>query len=386
MKIIICLIVFTSLFQVNASAQSADKNKVMDFFQNQQFEEAINYLNTAVAADTQNIQLLGYLGYAYYMNDNTSLADKYYRQLLRLDANNVAALQYLAMLNKNDFPDDALQFTRRLIYLQPAKAPHYRNMGELFKRVNKQDSAFVYFNQAYLLAPGDYKNGVGLADILIDEKNFRRADSIIEAGLAQDSVNVSFLKLRIGSAYKADDYKSIPLPGERLMRLNETPLTAITQVVLAYYNLKLYTDCIRVCEYLAAHGYLVQNILFYQAKALAKLKQFDKSNELLTTCINLAISKDAEMYYYNKGLNYLAKGAFKKAIAQYDTANYLFKNPVMNYNSGRIYEVNLKNLQQAKLYYLKYLAGANPVEEDEKKAYAWLKEKWGKKKPHSAKK
>ena len=386
MKIIAFLLTLTSLFQLNAFAQSADKNKVMEFFQNQQFEEAIQYLSTAMVTDSQNVQLLGYLGYACHMNDNTTLSDKYYRQLLGLDATNVPALQYLAMLNKNDLPDDALQFTRRLIYLQPAKASHYRNMGELFKQINKQDSAFIYFNQAYLLAPGDYKNGVGLADALIDQKNFLRADSIIEAGLKQDSVNIPFLKLRIGSAYKADDYKSIPLPGEILMRLNETPLTALTQVVLAYYNLKLYTDCIRVCEYMAVHGYLVQNILFYQAKALAKLKQFDKSNELLTACIKLAISKDAEMYYYNKGLNYLATGAFKKAIAQYDTANYLFKNPVMNYNSGRIYEVNLKNMQQAKLYYLKCLASANPVEEDEKKAYAWLKEKWGKNKPHSSKK
>jgi hypothetical protein len=45
----------------------------------------------------------------------------------------------------------------------------------------------------------------------------------------------------------------------------------------------------------------------------------------------------------------------------------------MNYNSGRICEVNLKNMQLAQKYYLKYLAMAKPEEEDEKKHMSMLK-------------
>ena len=388
MKKFIYLFLLSVSFQYNADAQpaSTDKNKVMDFFQNQQFEEAVNYLIPAATIDSQNIQLLGYLGYAHYMNDNTKMAADYFRKIIAINPDNISALQYLAILTKNDKPDQALQYTRRLIYLQPDKAAHLRSMGELFKRKDKQDSAFVYYNQAYILQPKDYKNGVGLADILIDNKKFIRADSIIESVLEQDSVNIPFLKLRVRSAYIAGDYQNVRIPGERLIRLQETSLSALTQVVVAYFNLKLYTDCIRVCEYLIAQGYAVENIFFFEAKALARIKQFDKSNELLKTCINLSISKEAEMYYYNLGINYEALRQYKKAIAQYDTANYLFKNPIMNFNSGRIYEINLKNMQQAQKYYTKYLALAKPVEADEKKAYQYLKERWGKKKPVAPKK
>ncbi|MEO6358371.1 MAG: tetratricopeptide repeat protein, partial [Ferruginibacter sp.] len=182
-KIAHCIFIL-SLFPLAVLAQTTtvDKNKVMDFFQNQQFEEAVNYLTPAVAADTKNIQLLGYLGYAYYMNDNTKEAENVYRQIVLTDPDNIAALQYLALLNKNDSPNEALQYTRRLILLQPLKAGYYRSMGELFKRKDEQDSAFVYFSKAYVLAPTDYKNGVGLADVLIDRKEYNRADSIIEAG------------------------------------------------------------------------------------------------------------------------------------------------------------------------------------------------------------
>ena len=358
----------------------------MEYFQNQQFDEVISYLSLAAVEDTQNIQLLGYLGYAYYMNDNTAAAEKYYGAIFNIDSTNVAALQYLAILNKNDNPDGALQYTRRLINLQPSKAAHYRSMAELFRRKDKRDSAYVNYNKAFELSPEDAKNGVGLADILLDDKKFARADSIIEAGLAQDSVSISFLKLRIRSAYNADDYLGVRIPAERLIRLDEAPLTSLTQVVIAYYKLKLYTDCIRVCKYLAFKGFALDNIFYYEAKAWAKLKDFNKSNELLKICVSLSISKSAEMYYYNLALNYESLKQYKKAVGNYDTAYYLFKNPVMNYNSGRICEINLKNTQLAQKYYIEYLAKANPTEADEKKAYDYVKERWGKKGKMASKK
>ena len=91
--------------------------------------------------------------------------------------------------------------------------------------------------------------------------------------------------------------------------------------------------------------------------------------------------KLAELYYYNLGENDEATvRQYKAAITQYDTAYYLFKNPVMKYNCGRIYESNLKNMKLAQKYYTQYLALAKPESPDEKKAYEYVRKKWGKKK------
>lgn len=89
------------------------------------------------------------------------------------------------------------------------------------------------------------------------------------------------------------------------------------------------------------------------------------------------------MYYYNLALNYESLKQYKKAVGNYDTAFYLFKNPVMNYNSVRICEINLKNTPLAQKYYTE--TKANPAEADEKKAYAYLKERWGKKEKAASK-
>lgn len=127
-------------------------------------------------------------------------------------------------------PTGHCNLPRRLISLQPGKAAHYRSMAEIFRRRERKDSALLYYSKAYKLAPKDYINGIGLGDILIGDKMFLRADSIIQAGLENDSINIPFLQIWIRSAYEAEDYKTVLLPGERLIRLQEPSLNSLTMV------------------------------------------------------------------------------------------------------------------------------------------------------------
>lgn len=368
------------LFQLNrVDAQSqVDRNVVMDLFQNMQYEDAISYLLAAQKADTLNLQTLGYLGYAYYMDDDMANANKYYQKMLDVDSNNVSANQYFSNIYNNSEPDKALIYTRRLINSNPQKAVYYRKMGDLFKRINQKDSAFIYYEQAFRLMPADSKNGGALADLLIDQKNYASADSIIDEGLVRDSLNINYLRLQIRSSYEVGAYEKVIIPGERMMRIGVGSSTMFNQIVLSYYNLKLYRDCIRVCDFLIERGMAGENIFYYAAKSYAKLREFDKSNELLKTCLGLAISNTAEYYYHALGDNYEEMKQYKKAIAQYDTAYYLFKNPLMLYDCGRILDGNLKNNEAAKKYYTKYILLAKPESTDEKKAYEYIRRKYGK--------
>lgn len=105
-----------------------------------------------------------------------------------------------------------------------------------------------------------------------------------------------------------------------------------------------------------------------------KLNQFQKSNELLIQCLNKAISLNADTYLSSKADNFEALKQYKKAIAAYDTAYYLFKNPLSLYNIGRIYESGLNNKTIAYRYYSKYLKSGKPKSKDEKRVYAYVKE------------
>lgn len=356
---------------------AVDKDKVLGFFQNQQFEDALSYLQPAAIADSNNISLLSWMGYASYMTDNKPAAENYFQRIVQLDSNNVPALNYLVTLNRDDAYVIAMGYAARLITLQPDKPLWWRTMGDLFRRSNEVDSAVIYHQRAYELAPTDYRNIVALADDLITKKEYHPADSILDIGLAKDSLNLSMLKSRVQSAYKSQDYTAALIPGERIIRLNQPVLNALTWLALSYYNLQRYNECITTCQYLLDLGFDEESIYYYQARAYAKLKEYEKSNQLLGICIKKAISDKAEWYYNGLSENNEALKNYKSALTNSDTSYYLFKDPLMLYNCGRISEGLLKNETVARKYYRQYLAVAHPSSPEEKKAYNYVRRRWG---------
>ncbi len=359
-----------------------DKSRVMDYFQNQEFSDAIDYLAPALRADSGNINVLGWAGYAYYMSDKTREAATCFRKVVAVDSNNVSALHYLVLLELGESGGgEALGYAQRLLSLQPGRAMWWRTVGDCWRRKNKPDSALLYLDSAYSLAPGDMKTVAGLADVLVEKRVYARADTILDYALISDSLNVTLLKLRVRSAYQAQDYGAVLLPGERLVRLEDPSVVSLTWLALSYYDLKQYGDCIRICDHMLDMGLELESVYYYEARAYAKTKDYPKSNELLTIALTKAISGTAEWYYDARGDNYEVVKDYKKALANCDTAYYLFKDPITLYNCGRICETGLHDMVMARQYYRRYLAVAQPKSEQEKKAYAYVRRKWGRAKP-----
>jgi tetratricopeptide (TPR) repeat protein len=368
------------------------KNAIMDYFQNQQFDEAIAYLVPLLQADSTDVPLLGYAGYAYFMNDNTREAATCYRRILGLDSNNVGALHYLVLLRSNDDPAEAIGYAARLLALQPERAPWWRTMGELSFRRGQPDTAMWYYEQAYSMAPGDVRTVADLSELLINKLNFHRADSILDLGLDKDSMNSSLLKLRVKSAFFSKNYAEAIKPGERLASTDEPATQALTWLALSYYELKQYPECIHVCDHMLEIGLQSEQVYYYEAGSYGKMKQYTTSDSLLHICLTIAVSRTAEWYYDQLGSNHEALGSghetvrsshealkeYKAAIASYDTAYYLFKDPTTLYACGRIAETELHNMTTARRYYLRYLAVAKPKTKDEKDAVAYIRKRWAK--------
>jgi tetratricopeptide (TPR) repeat protein len=355
-----------------------DKSKVMDFFQNQQFEEAIAYLRPAIQADSNNQAVLGWMGYAFYMNDNPQQAKNYYLRVLDADSNNITALHYMVLL-LNDDPKDAIGYASRLLKLQPARAVWWRGMGELSVRGEQWDSALYYFNQAYTMAPSDTRTIAGLADVLVEARDFARADSIVDVALAGDSLNGTLLRLKVRVAYQGHRYAEVLAPGERIVESNDPAVQALTWLSLAYYDLKRYPECIHVCEHMLDLDISIESVYYYDARAWTKMKNYLRADSLLRLALKKAISGTAEWYFDDLGDNEESLHHYKASVANYDTAYYLFRDPRVLYTCGRICEVDMKDMAMARKYYRRYLAVAKPVSKDEMEAYRYVKKVWGKK-------
>src|SRR5450432_2114701 len=334
-RFLLFIIVIVS-FVLPLNGQSVDREKITEYFQNQQFEEAIDYLQPEYLKDSNNLQVLSYLGYAYYMNDVRRKAEPCFRKILSVDSNNIPANQWLAniYIGNNQFPE-AVSYIRRLIRLVPGRASYYRLMGGIYRQQQLKDSALLYYQYAYQLSPDDPKNIIGYS------KN----------------------------------YRGIIAPGEKLIDLGELSVKILPKLVFAYFSLYNYPDCIRVCEIMDSNSLATESTYYYEAISWAKLNNRVLSNQLLEKCLEFSISKTSELYYFSLARNYESIKNYKKAISCYDTAYYLFKNPLMLYYGGCLYDENLKDYKMAKKYYLKFLRVCHRETAEEKKLYRYAKKR-----------
>jgi len=365
--------------QLTSTRALYDRVAILNYIQNQEFDEAIAYIAPILRADSGNATLLGYAGYAYFETEDYRAAGACYQRLLGIDSNNIPALHYLLLIAMNEHPADAMDYARRLVALEKDRAPWWRMEAELFARINQRDSALVYYNQAYALAPNDIRTIAGLADLLMENKEFDRVDSMVDAATARDSLNPTLNKLAVRSAYLSKQYSRAVVPGERLVRSDEPSVQALTSLALSYYELKAFSDCIRVCEHMIGLGLTEESVFYYESRAWTKLGQYRTSDSLLRIALKMAVEPTAEWYYFDLAANHEALHEYREAVASYDTAYYLFRDPTVLYTCGRICETELRDMGRARRYYLRYLEVARPKTKEEREALAYVRKRWGRK-------
>jgi tetratricopeptide (TPR) repeat protein len=363
--------------QLTANSSLYDRVAVLNYLQNQEYDDAVAYLAPILKADSGNAGLLGYAGYAYYETEDYRSAGDCYRRLLAIDSNNIPALHYLLLISMNENPAESLDYARRLVQLQKDRAPWWRMQGEIYARMNDRDSALVYLDKAYAMAPNDIRTIAGLADLLMTSKDFDRVDSMVNLALERDSLNPTLNKLAVRSAYQSQRYGRAIIPGERLVRSNDPAGQALTSLALSYYALKAYPDCIRVCEHMLDLGLTEEAVYYYESRAWTKIGQYRTSDSLLQIAVKMAIRPTAEWYYFDLAANHESLREYREAVANYDTAYYLFRDPTVLYTCGRICEMEVHDLARARRYYLRYLAVAQPKTAAEKAALAYVRRRWG---------
>ncbi|WP_142684709.1 tetratricopeptide repeat protein [Chitinophaga polysaccharea] len=366
------LILLISIASPARAQDSINRAQVMDYLQNQQYEAAISYLQPRVQEN--NIGQLSLLAYTYYLSGKTKDAINHYEKVLLLDSTNVAAHQYLAGISMQmESPLPAVFHYRHIIRLQPTNATAWKQLSFACFAAQQPDTGFVYLQKAYALNPADPKVTARLGEELIEKQQYPLADSILRAFLKTDSLQPSVIMTAIRSAWFLKNYTRCTDLGTQLMRMNILSPNTFSIVAAAWYTLKQYQQCIGVYEYLQANKGQSETIMYYAALAYTELKNYTASNELLQTCIDMATSKSLDSYYSGKSANYEGMRQYKPAIANLDTAYYLFHQPLHQYSIGRIYELRLHNKQMATRYYKRYLQLGNPANPQEADIYKYLR-------------
>ncbi|MBS0028388.1 tetratricopeptide repeat protein [Chitinophaga sp. 22321] len=352
--------------------QPIDRTQLMEYLQNQQYESAISYLQPRVR--NNDIAQISLLAYTYYLSGKTKDAMTQYERVLQLDSNNIIAHQYLAgMCMQMESPLPAILHYREIIQRQPNNANAYKQGSFACFIAQQPDTGFVWLQKAYALNPADPKVTARLGEEWIEREQYARADSILRSFLQKDSLQPTVIMTAVRSAWFLKDYTRCTTLGIQLMDMKIISPNTFSFVTAAWYMLKKYQQCIAVYEYLLANRAQAENIMYYAALAYTELKNYDASNELLTTCIDLATSKSLDSYYSGKSTNYEGLHQYKAAVTNLDTAYYLSHKPLRQYSIGRIYDVHLKNKPQALLHYKRFMKTADTADPKEADIYKYLR-------------
>lgn len=353
--------------------QAVDRNRVMDYFQEQQFESAITYMLPVI--DSNDLRDLSLLAYAFHQSGKVKEAAQVYERMLSLDSNASSALQNLAgiRLQQQRYPQ-ALAHYRRLLQLRPDNPYVLKQLGTAAYALGLADSGLVWFSRSYQLDPSDEKVVLKLAEHWIAVEQYRIADSLVTKYILSHEPDAAMLLLAVKTSYLLEKYERVIELGDQLQAARIILPSAYVYITAACYRLKRYKDCVAICEYLDHNKMATESILYYAALACTELKEYRKSNALLARCITLAKSDMLETYYHCSSANYESLKQFKPALACLDSSYYLSGQALRLYSMGRIYESGLNNAAAAKKYYRRFLHTAGNRSPEEQAIAKYLRE------------
>ena len=369
------------VFMQTKAQPAAERGKLLQFYQNEDYAGAIDWLSSNSGLSNDRVQYNNDLAYSYFMDDRDDEALRIFKQTYQLQPSNVMANLYMARIygSKKEL-DSALFFYNNLILIQPLNYRFCQKAGLIFYEKSNLDSAAYYLTKAYSINPRSGSATIQLADVYIKQKAMPKADSLLKIFLAVDSSVKEVIAKRIDVSYKLADYATVIKWGERLWSDSVDVTLPYISLAWSYLSLDSIDKCIILSEWLTTKNKISQSLSYCAALAYAKKKDYERSNLLLDECLRQSLQDDAILYYNAKSDNYESLKQYQQAIRYYDTSYYIFQSPLDLYYTGRIYDKYFNNRAKASYYYKQFIdKRKNPRNSGEKRVFdyinAYLKQK-----------
>ena len=357
--------------------QPYDRSPLTIFYQNQEYEQAINYLKS-LPAGKETLQYKADLGYAYFMDENFTASRAEYSGIYQQQPTHKQANIYLAQLfDMMMEADSALFYYRHLTQLQPDNYRYWQNAARLFTQLKDLDSALVYIKKSNAINPRAGKVLVQYVNLLIQVKRPAPIDTLLNQFLSRDSSNKDVIAKRMDYSFNKPkpDYRTVIFWGERLLKDSADVVLPYVNLAYSYLNTDSVDKSIALCEWMLLNGKGGEQFLYCAALGYARKKNYTRSNELLDECIALNIQKEAVRYLNAKSDNYEEMKQYQMAVNYHDTAYYIFHSPFDLYYAGRLNDKYLKNKTKATAYYKQFMDKRRPSRnEGEERVVDYIKD------------
>jgi tetratricopeptide (TPR) repeat protein len=237
------LLIFCTSAGVRAQQSPAvNDSLLLDYYQNQRFAEAADYLKKSYPEPIANNRVLSKLAYTSQMASRLTDAEGYYQRLYNTDSTNTSVLLSLGAINLRRGNNQKAETYYKMIAKQDStNFLVYKQLGKIAQ--DKADIAAMlgYLQKANKINPADPDVASDLSDLYVNLKQYPVAERVLNGAISKDPENVILLQsmLKLTSAQdKFMDTRDICL---KLIDLGVRSGYVLTKLGVAYYNIKNYT-------------------------------------------------------------------------------------------------------------------------------------------------
>ncbi len=347
--------IFLVLAAVSAMAQDISSD-MKAAFANQNYNQAIALSKSCYESDSNNIDCLRVLATASNKSGDQATAKTYLHILERKDSLNTDV--YLQLANIYELQQQlpkAIKYYTILNRMLPDNSIYYRKNANLYKEYGDKVESFRLYTKANNLNPRDVLALKGLAELSIGNDQYSMADSLINAALHLDSMNIGINYLSARSKYKQKQYHEVTKVFDRIK--GQVDLNSYYNKMLGYAYLQIDSVDLAISKFQLAlvNDRSPEKLHYYLGSAYEKKGNIEGAMEQYTQAVKSGISPDLDLYHRNVGRLALKTNKYKEAIIAYKDSYKYGNDPVVLYYLASASDNYYKDKNIAIGYYKKYL-------------------------------
>lgn len=357
---LLLLCFFTPSF---AQQQKADDALLLEYYQNQRFADALDYLKSQYPEPVTDLKILSSLAYTSQMAGKLADAESYYQRIYEKDSTNVSLLFSLGGINvRRGNHAKALIYYKKILQKDSSNFNVYKQLATLSQAMGDMTSSITYLKKANSLNPVDPDVAADLATTYINQKAYLTADTIITKAMEADTANLLLLRDKAIVNYQLEKFPQTIELCNKLIQQGEAGGEVINMLGGSYFMVKNYKDCITTFELLEQTKTATETSYYYMAMSYKALGNHEKAIGYFNKAIKEAISSNVDSYYSEMGDSYDKLHRLKNAANAYQKSLLYDPKPSITYYAlAYLYDSELKNKSSAIKYYKKYLK-SNPPE------------------------
>lgn len=339
-----------------------DDALLLDYYQNQRYADAADYLKKTYTEPITSAKALGQLAYTSNMAGKLADAESYYQRIYNIDSTSTPVLYSLGSLNlRRGNNAKAELYYKRIIARDTTNFMVYKQLAGISHDKNDLNNYIYYLQKANHLNPAEPDVASDLSDIYVNMKFNGQAEKTLSLALAADPENIILLNSLMILQYAQKKWPETISTCLKLVDNGNRSGQVLIKLGVAYYNTKNY-DC-SVSTFVDMDD-KAQNetSYYYTALAYKALKDQNMAVFYLQKAITEGISPNTASYYGEMADSNEKLSHYKKAAAAYQKSLQFEETPMVYYALASLYDTNLKDKKTAVKYYKKYLAGKPHVE------------------------